>query len=580
VLKKTVTGTILMLLLVSTLSSAFHAVTSTTDRTLSILYKEAVSEGELSAQWNKTYGGILDDYAFSVVQTIDGGFAIAGYTYSFGIGGTDFWLVKTDGDGNMEWNKTYGGVSDDFARSVVQTSDGGFAIAGYITNLSYDSDFWLVKTDVNGDIEWNKTYGETKTEYGRSVVQTVDGGYVIAGQRGLPWTGASAWLVKTDGDGNMEWNKTYPGDFDSGAFSVVQTSDGGFAIPGYTLTFWGDSDFWLVKTDANGNTEWDRQYGGTNDESPQSVVQTSDGGYAIAGFTYSFGAGGTDFWLVKTDGDGNMEWNKTYGGTLDDYAGSVIQTTDGGYTLAGWTESFGAGSHDFWLVKTDGDGNMEWNKTYGGTQYDSAYSVVQTIDEGYAIAGYTRSFGVGAADFWLVKFLPYHDIGLVNVASSKTVVGQDFPVSINATVENQGFYLETFNVTAYADLVTPPIGDEIVIGRRTIVNLLIGESQIIQFQWDTAGLAKGNYTISAVANNVSDDIDTIDNTYTNGIVTIAMVGDIIPDGIVDIFDLVAVAVWFGSAVPPAAPNSDIIEDKLIDIYDLVTVALHYGETDL
>jgi hypothetical protein len=374
VLKKTVTGTILMLLLVSTLSSAFHAVTSTTDRTLSILYKEAVSEGELSAQWNKTYGGILDDYAFSVVQTIDGGFAIAGYTYSFGIGGTDFWLVKTDGDGNMEWNKTYGG-------------------------------------------------------------------------------------------------------------------------------------------------------------------------------------------------------------TQDDYAGSVVQAVDGGYTLAGWTESFGAGDNDFWLVKTDGDGNMEWNKTYGGTQYDSAYSVVQTSDGGFAIAGYTCSFGAGAADFWLVKFLPYHDIGLVNVTSSKTVVGKDLPVSINATVENQGFYTETLNVTAYSDLVAPPIGDEIVIGRQIILNLLIGENRIIQFQWDTAGLAKGNYTISAVVNNVPDDIDTIDNTCTSGIVTIAMVGDIIPDGIVDIFDLVAVATWFGSTIPPAPSNSDIIEDKLIDIYDLVTVAIHYGETD-
>jgi len=289
-----------------------------------------------------------------------------------------------------EWARTYGAEDYDSARSVVQTSDGGYALAGrgFAT---------LVKTDPEGNQQWNKSYGGGAS----SVVQTSDGGYAIAG--GF----SDFWLVKTDNTGNMQWNQTYGGSDDEQACSVVQTDDGGYAIAGTTKSFGaGWTNFWLVKTDAAGNMEWNKTYGGTTDNYCHFMVQTNDEGYALAGYTgyaipgstQSSGAGATDFWLVKTDAAGNMEWNKTYGGSWHDRAYSLVQTSDQGYAIAGWTASFGAGGFDFWLVKTDIFGNMEWNKAYGGGGSEECMSLVQTDDEGYALVGYTLN-----EDFWLVK---------------------------------------------------------------------------------------------------------------------------------------------------------------------------------
>jgi hypothetical protein len=357
-------------------------------------------------QWNKTYGGTSPDWAFSVVQTGDGGYALAGSTQSFGTGGCDFWLVKTDANGNMQWNKTYGGTGYDYAQSVVKTGDGGYAIAGPTTSFGAgNDDFWLVKTDANGNMQWNKTYGGTGYDYAQSVVKTGDGGYAIAG----PTTSFGAgnddfWLVKTDANGNMQWNKTYGGTGDDWAVSLIQTGDGGYALAGYTSSFGaGWYDFWLVKTNSAGTMQWNKTYGGTNADYGRSVVQTGDGGYALAGYTYSFGAGNADDWLVKTDASGNQLWNTTYGGTSEDGAYWVVQTGDGGYALAGFTYSFGAGNRDAWLVKTESNGNMQWNKTYGGTADDEAWKLIQTGDGGYAPVGWTTSFGAGNRDAWLVK---------------------------------------------------------------------------------------------------------------------------------------------------------------------------------
>jgi len=198
------------------------------------------------------------------------------------------------------------------------------------------------------------------------------------------------------------FNRTYGGTGHDYAYDLVQTSDGGYALLGYTFPNpIGNINSWLVKTDANGNMEWNKTYGGTGWEYAYDLVQTSDGGYALAGYTQSYGAGGGDAWLVKTDANGNMEWNKTYGGTSSDYAKALVQTIDGGYALAGSTESFGAGAADYWLVKSDAEGNVQWNKTYGGTGDDKAEALVQTSDGGYALAGGSGSFGT--ADFWLVK---------------------------------------------------------------------------------------------------------------------------------------------------------------------------------
>jgi len=201
------------------------------------------------------------------------------------------------------------------------------------------------------------------------------------------------------------WSKTYGGADEDCAYSVViQTSDGGFVLVGSTYTYGaGGSDFWLVKTDNLGNMQWNKTYGGTNEDYGFSVIQTFDNGYVIAGSTSSFGAGVYDFWLVKTDHLGNPIWNKTYGGAGYDEALLVMQTASNKLALVGWTESFGSGNSDCWLIITDSQGNIQWNKTYGGESYDYTYSAVSTADGGYVLAGQTRSFGAGSYDFLLIK---------------------------------------------------------------------------------------------------------------------------------------------------------------------------------
>jgi hypothetical protein len=352
-----------------------------------------------SVMWYETYGGTRNDVASSLVETSDGGYAIIGYTESFGAIEYDFLLVKTDGYGHIEWNKIYGGAEIDFGLSIVETSDGGYAIAGSTSSFGIDnSDFWLIKTDGTGNVEWNRTYGGTEWEYAYSLVATPDGGYAIAG---------GSLLVKTDEFGNVEWNQTFSGS----AHSLVVTSDGGYALVGDIIIIpedcmdprWIPYDCWLAKTDASGNLEWNQTYAEADDDRAWSLVETSDGGYAVGGSTSSFGAGGYDFWLIKTDSCGNVEWNQTYGGANEDFAHCLVKTPDGGYALTGYTKSFGAGDRDFWLVKTDGFGSIEWDQTYGGTAEDMANSMIATSDGGYAIAGGTYSFGVEGGNFWLLK---------------------------------------------------------------------------------------------------------------------------------------------------------------------------------
>jgi len=223
-----------------------------------------------------------------------------------------FPIINSVWASSVMWSQTYGGEGSDHAHWLVETSDGGYAIAGYTRDLDApeEEDFWLVKTDADGNMEWNQTYDYNKWwEHANFVVETADGGYAIAGIAAFPPP-----------------------------------------LPVY--------EFWLVKTDANGNMEWSKTYGETQYEKAGSVVKTSDGGFALAGFKNSFGGWGNDFWLVKTDNYGNIEWSQTHGGSEADIAHSLIETADGGYAIAGDTSSFGTGGTDFWLVKTDEYGNI------------------------------------------------------------------------------------------------------------------------------------------------------------------------------------------------------------------------------
>ncbi|NOR45319.1 MAG: hypothetical protein GQ534_07000, partial [Candidatus Delongbacteria bacterium] len=242
-----------------------------------------------------------------IEQTDDYGFIVTGITYSYSPGSSDFWLIKTDQDGNMEWDKSFGEpYENEYSYSVQQTSDGGYIMTGKYSTLSSSYDVWLIKTDKNGNEIWNKIYGGVNEDYGYSVKETRDGGYIIVGGSTSYSATYAVWLIKTDSSGNMLWNSIIDGQFNDKAFEVQETIDGGFIIAGQTLSFGGgENDFWLIKTDSNGNELWDKTVGGPSDDFAYSVEQTSDGGYVMAGTTSSYGAGGMDVWLIKTDSYGN-----------------------------------------------------------------------------------------------------------------------------------------------------------------------------------------------------------------------------------------------------------------------------------
>jgi hypothetical protein len=370
-------------------------------------------------RWMKSFG-IGDDIGYSVQQTSDGGYIITGYTNSFG-NFIDVWLIKTDSNGNEEWNKTFGGTEWDQGNSVQQTTDEGYIITGR-TSSSGDSntDMWLIKTDGNGNIVWDRTYGGIGDDEGSSVQQTTDGGYIITGLTQTFGAGMiDVWLIKTDSNGNKVWDKTFGGTESDSGSSVQQTTDGGYIITGYTDSYRaGFSDLWLIKTDSYGNKEWDKIFGGIGYNWGRSVQQTTDGGYIITGYKTLSGVGVGDVWLIKTDSNGNMAWNRTFGRINDDEGRSVQQTSDGGYIITGITSSFGG---DVWLIKTDGNGEKVWDRTFGRTSNDEGFSVQQTTDGGYIIAGDTSSSG-GWVVVWLIKT---DENGLVsNPPNTPTIIGE------------------------------------------------------------------------------------------------------------------------------------------------------------
>lgn len=354
--------------------------------------------------WTKTYGGFGPDRAFSVQQTSDGGYIIAGETSSFGLEYSDLYLVKTDSLGNTIWTNTYGGYFSEWSghrEMVQQTNDGGYIIVG--TTSSFGAgiyDVYLVKTNSLGDTLWTRTFGGSYAEWGHSVQQTFDGGYVIVGYtHSYGAGGTDVYLIRTNPLGNPFWIKTYGRSNDDMGYHVKQTSDGGFIIVGMSVYTGGSNDIYIIKTNSQGDTLWTKTYGDGSFDWGYSVLPTTDDGYLIVGHL------NWNLAMIKINSQGNSLWTKTYGGSDSDVGFSVQNAAGHGYIVAGITRSFGAGQNDAYLIRTNQQGDSLWTLLFGGTEEDYAYDVKTTLDGGYIIVCWTTSYGNGN-DIWLIKTEP------------------------------------------------------------------------------------------------------------------------------------------------------------------------------
>ena len=314
----------------------------------------------------------------------------------------DVYLIKTDQNGDTMWTRTYGGSGWDDGWSVRQTDDGGYIITGFNGDLGFYKDVYLIRTDTNGDTLWTKKFGGNYNDQGLCLQITLDGGFIICGNTESYGAGLyDAFLLKIDSSGNADWFRTYGGSgVDYGHF-VEQTTDGGYIITGASSPSIGGYDVYLIRTDSLGYVLWERTFGGSRNDFGYCVRQTSDGGFIIAGSTSSFGHGGGDFYVIRTDVNGDTIWTNTYGGSDLDVGYSVLQTSDSGFLVAGETASFG--NYDAYLIKTNSNGDTIWTKTFGGNMIEFFKSINPTSDNGPILCGATSSFGSGYGDIWLVK---------------------------------------------------------------------------------------------------------------------------------------------------------------------------------
>jgi hypothetical protein len=354
--------------------------------------------------FQRTYGGTEDDGGQAVVQTADGGYYVVGYTFSTGSGGADIFVIATDPSGEEHWTQTFGGAQDDYGFGVAITANGDCLAAGYLVTQG-NADVALHGNTFDGGQLLIKVLGGSGDDMAYSIARNSDGGFIVAGATYSFGSGPpNVYVLRTDSLGDTLWTRTYGGAGEDYAFSARQTADSGFIICGTTYSYGaGQSDIYLIKTNAAGDTQWTRTFGGPQPEHGHSVRQTTDSGYIICGTTLSFGAGAADIWLIRTNANGETLWTRTFGGDTADLGHSVAQTSDGGFILCGQTASFGAGSFDAWLVKADSMGDTTWTRTFGGGEEDVGYSVQPTTDGGFIMAGRTKSLGAGGADFYLVK---------------------------------------------------------------------------------------------------------------------------------------------------------------------------------
>ncbi len=400
-------------------------------------------------EWQKSYGGSIDETAYAIQQTTDGGYIVAGISHSTdgdvhgNHGGSgDYWLLKLTATGDTVWTKCYGGSYVDMAKVIQQTTDGGYIVAGYSESTDGDvsgnyggSDFWIIKLTATGDTIWTRCYGGSGDDYANTIQQTTDGGYIVAGYS-MSFNGdvhgnhggyRDAWLLKLTATGDTAWTRCYGGSGGDYANTIQQTTDGGYIMAGASYSTDGDvtgnhgsNDYWVLKLTATGDTVWTKCYGGSDSDNAYAIQQTTDGGYIVAGSSRSTDGdvienhGAADFWIIKLTATGDTVWTKCYGGSGDDVPTAIQQSSDGGYIVAGFSLSSDGDVHgnhgviDYWISKLTATGDTVWTKCYGGFGEDFANAIQQTTDGGYIVAGSSRSTdgdttGNGYFDYWILK---------------------------------------------------------------------------------------------------------------------------------------------------------------------------------
>lgn len=350
------------------------------------------------------FGGNTSEEGRAVIATSDGGFIAVGSTDSYGAGNFDIYVVKTDKNGDSVWSNTFGGDFLDLGFGVAKAADGGYVVMGLIQSFGAGSgDIYLVKIDENGDSLWANSYGGSSSEEAWAMQATSDG-YIIAGRtRSFGAGGFDIYLIKTDLSGEVVWTQVYGGTEHDNSQGVIQTSDGGYLVVGQTQSFGATaSDVYLIRTDANGDSLWTKTYASDGEDYGQGVIQTSDGGFMVAGSTNSSVSAGSNFFLMKTDTAGVAQWTKYHGGPSGGECHAITATNDGGFVMVGNTTFYGAGSNDVYLIKTDAAGDTLWTRTYGGTLNDYGFSISATTDGGLIVVGATSSLGTGG-ELYLLK---------------------------------------------------------------------------------------------------------------------------------------------------------------------------------
>ena len=522
-------------------------------------------QNTLVEQWDHRYGGSGFENLFSIQKTADGGFILGGYSDSPvsgdksepGWGGDDYWIMKVNSNGFKQWNKRYGGTDHDEFTAVIQTKDGGYILGGYSrSDISGDksqdawddndpfynaADYWIVKTDSQGNKLWDKRFGGSSEDQLSCILQTSDGGYIIGGSSKSDSSGDKTqqswnvitfgwdyWIVRIDSVGNKLWDKRYGGSGQDYLFSMLKTNDGNYLLGGWSSSgaegdktepdWGGGGDYWIVKIDTAGNKLWDKSFGGLDYDILYSMQQTMDGGFVLAGNSYSgiggnknsSSYGGLDYWLVKVDVEGNKEWDQDYGGDDDEeILGNVICTQDGGYLLSGASLSDSSGdktennplfSKDTWIVKTDDQGNKQWDKTIFNNGWNETGFGIET---GYGcylfanstdaeIGGYKTQHSRGLDDYWTVQFCD------TSIATNASILHGNFIFSISPNPNTGNFTLDFSN-----SLINGVLNIEIVnaLGEKIFSSLEKISSSTFKKEIDLSGVAHGVYLVEIKAND-------------------------------------------------------------------------------